>query len=45
MVSHQTIKFGGYKHCGSGGIVVFVYYRVSPDSVMKDSCNFMGESS
>ena len=43
-VSQYSAKFSGYRHCGSGDIMVLVCQIISQDHVIKGSCNFMGRS-
>ena len=44
MVSQNSDKCGGHKHCGSGDIIVLVFHMISRDHITKGSCKTMGRS-
>ena len=44
MVSYHLTKLGGYKHCGSGNIMVLICHMTSQDHVIQWLCDFMGGS-
>ena len=41
-MSHQLVKFGDQKHCGSGDIMILGSYVISQDHTIKGSCDFIG---
>ena len=44
MVSQHPAKFGSKRQCISGDVMVLVCHMTSQDHVIKESCDFMGES-
>ena len=43
-VSHQRVKFGGYRHCGSGDRLILVCPLISSHHVIKQPRDFMAWS-
>ena len=43
--SSYVTTFGGHRHCDSRDIIALVCHVISPDHVIKGSCDFMGRSS
>ena len=43
-ISHNPVMFGEHRHCGSDDIMALVFQVISPDHVIKESCNFMGRT-
>ena len=44
MVRHHPVDFGGYRHCGSGDIMVLVFQVIWQDHVIQEPCWVIGRS-
>ena len=42
MVCQHPAKFGGYRHCCSGDIIILVCHVISQDHLIKGLCDFIG---
>ena len=45
MIDHHPAKSWDHGHCGSVDTIVLVCHVISQGHVIKESCDFMGESS
>ena len=43
-MTYQPAKFGDHSYSGSGVVMNLVCHVILQDQVMKESCDFMGES-
>ena len=44
MVCHHTANFGGYRHRGSGGILVLICRVILQDNMSQELCDFLSRS-
>ena len=44
MVSHDSVKFGGQRHCGSGDIMFLNYHVILQDHVIEELSNLIDRS-